>query len=105
MSHIYRCMRCRTRNTFSKPVAAFVRGRSCRHCANRTFYVDKERMGRVGCTCGGYYFPHRPGSGACVTSKTHAVHIAKRGGDKNEIAEAIMECAVENGVFTMRCPF
>jgi hypothetical protein len=65
VSHIYRCTSCRTRNTWPKPLAAYVRGRKCRHCGHGRFYVDKERLNRKPCNCMAYHHPHRPNSGAC----------------------------------------
>ncbi len=65
MSHIYRCSACRTRNTWAKALSQYKRGRTCRHCGHRRFYVDKERLNRKGCNCGAYWFPHRPNSGMC----------------------------------------
>lgn len=65
MSHIYRCNACRTRNTWPKALADYVRGRTCRNCGNGKFYPDRERMNRKGCGCIGYHFPHRRGSGCC----------------------------------------
>jgi DNA-directed RNA polymerase subunit RPC12/RpoP len=65
VSHIYRCSKCRTRNTFRRALASYVRGKRCRHCGHAGFYVDRERMNRIGCQCGGYHFPHRPGSPCC----------------------------------------
>lgn len=102
MSHIYRCSRCRTRNTFKKALADYARPKHCRHCNHAHFYVDKERLNRKPCVCGGYHFVHRPGGGACVLSKTREYHIAKRGGNAAEIAEARMNCVVEHGAFTTR---
>jgi hypothetical protein len=64
------------------------------------------RNQRLKCICGGYHFPHRRGGGACVDSKTRAIHMAIRGGDPDEIAEARLEYAMQHGVVvTAGCPF
>lgn len=40
----------------------------------------RDKRGRLVCTCGGYWFPHRKGGGACDYSKTRDMHIALRYG-------------------------
>lgn len=62
----YRCSRCRTRNSFIKPLGVYLRPRKCRSCGYTTFYVDKERIHRPVCYCTGTHYPHRPGSSACL---------------------------------------
>lgn len=78
--YVYRCCGCRTRNTFSRKVNAYIIKRKCRSCGNRTFYVDKERMSRTSCTCSGYHYPHRPGSPCCESNALHQAHRARRWG-------------------------
>jgi hypothetical protein len=53
-----------------------------------------RRNQRLKCECGGYHFPHRITGGACDHSPTQAIHLAKRGGDKAEIADAILDYAL-----------
>jgi hypothetical protein len=63
------------------------------------------RNQRLKCICGGYHFPHRRAGGACDHSKTRDIHLAKRGGDKNEVANAIASHAWNNSVPSLVCPF
>lgn len=49
------------------------------------------------CVCGGYHFPHRVSSGACDHSKTRNIHVAKRGGNPEEIADAILGHVLAHG--------
>jgi len=90
VSHIYRCSACRTRNTFRRALGDYVRGKRCRHCGHDRFYVDRERMNRRGCTCGGYHFPHRRGSGACIHSARSEYYLALRQGVPQSDAEALL---------------
>ena len=86
MSHIYCCSRCRHRNTFRKAVTAYVRKiPKCSHCGYLKFYVDKERINRKGCGCGGYWFVHRPGSGCCVQNPDGYRNAAIREGVAPEL--------------------
>lgn len=66
-----------------------------------------KRNRAMKCLCGGYHFPHRAGGGACETSKTRDIHIAKRGGNAAEIMRARMDCAIDNGISSTStaCPF
>ena len=80
MSHIYRCSRCRTRNTFRKALGSYVKPKACRHCGHTRFYVDKERINRKACHCGGYHYPHRPGSPCCEHNPDADYHHALRQG-------------------------
>jgi len=41
----------------------------------------KDKKGRPICHCGGYWFPHRKGGGACDHSKTQLFHLALRRGE------------------------
>lgn len=45
------------------------------------------------CQCGGYHFPHRKGSGACVHSPRAAYYVALRCGAT--VAEAQQELSAE----------
>lgn len=71
MSHIYRCSRCRTRNTWPRALGTYVRGRRCRHCGHDRFYPDRERVTRKPCNCSGYHHAHRPGSRRCDHNHLH----------------------------------
>lgn len=53
-----------------------------------------KRNQRLKCECGGYHFPHRKGGGACYSSKTRDIHVAIRGGNLSEIADARLEHAL-----------
>lgn len=39
-----------------------------------------KRNRRLKCVCGGYWFPHRKGSGACDHSSRRDFYLAKRAG-------------------------
>lgn len=88
MSHIYRCNRCRTRNTFRRALATYVRPKRCRHCAHDRFYVDKERVRRRPCHCSGYHFAHRPGSRCC---EHHPLHPFYRSGDEDVLFDLMLQ--------------
>lgn len=87
---VYRCNRCRTRNTFPRPVEDYVRPRTCRDCGHTRFYTDWERTLRVPCRCGGYHWgPHRKGSPLCEDNPNWQVNRARQQGlDEDEIALA-----------------
>jgi hypothetical protein len=54
---------------------------------DRGYGPRRDKRGRIVCNCGGYWFPHRKGGGACDHSKTCYEHIVKRQGtgvDKNQ---------------------
>jgi len=96
VSHIYRCSCCRTRNTFSRAVETFVRGKRCRHCGYKRFYVDKARINRPVCRCVGYHHSHRPGSKCCELHPYHLVHRATRAGaSAEEVGEAFLDAALQ----------
>lgn len=60
------------------------------------------------CWCGGYWFPHRKGGGACDHSKTRDIHLAIRYKDKDALADAIAGYAWDHpgkGVRSAPCPF
>lgn len=67
--------------------------------------ASTSRNACMKCWCSGYWFPHRHGGGACETSKTREIHLAKRSGDRGLIAEAHMNHALSNGVASSSCPF
>lgn len=87
MSHVYRCSRCRTRNTFARAVGSYIRPRHCRDCGYTRFYVDRERIMRPVCRCNAYHWPaHRPGSPMCEKNPRVDANRAKRQGlDEDEI--------------------
>ena len=79
--HVYRCNRCRTRNSFLKAVGAYVRKvPQCRHCRHTRFYIDKERISRPVCRCGGYHYVHRPRSPCCHLNPNYLANAMKRAG-------------------------
>lgn len=82
MAHIYRCSKCRTRNTFRHAVEWYTVKRKCRDCGHKHFYVDKERVYRVPCRCAGAYFwgAHRLGSLHCIHHPDHEHARAVRQG-------------------------
>lgn len=97
MRHVYRCSCCRTRNTFNKPLTEYVRPRRCWSCGHRSFYVDRERMTRLSCQCGGYHHPHRPGSRMCEQHPLVDAHRAKRAGaPQDEVQQMLADAAFDN---------
>lgn len=63
-------------------------------------YIPKflTRNQRLKCECGGYWFPHRRGGGACDYSKTRDIHLALRTGDLNVILDALADyCWEQSG--------
>jgi hypothetical protein len=56
----------------------------------------KEKSGhRKPCTCGGYHYPHRPGSPCCETNKHPTYHRALREGSSDEdIIDAFIDDAL-----------
>ena len=89
MSHVYRGNRCRTRNTFLRALATYVRPKRCRHCQHDRFYVDRERVARKACHCSGYHYAHRPGSRCCEHNPAHAYWRAHREGADSETLLAL----------------
>lgn len=83
MAHIYRCSRCRTRNTFKHSLQWYRRKRKCRDCGYDRFYLDLERIHRVPCRCAGAYFwgPHRKGSALCDQHPEGEANRAVRAGE------------------------
>lgn len=49
---------------------------------------SKWRNTKLRCDCGGYWFPHRRGGGACDFSPRAAYYLAKRNGASEEEARA-----------------
>ena len=89
MSYVYRCSRCRTRNSFPRSVLSYVRPRKCRDCGYQKFYVDRERVSRVSCRCEGAYhwIAHRPGSPMCEKNPEYRANRAIReGADEDDIS-------------------
>jgi DNA-directed RNA polymerase subunit RPC12/RpoP len=106
MAWIYRCSRCRTRNTFRRAVHDYIIKRKCRHCGHRRFYVDKERVRRKPCKCAGYHHPHRMFSKFCDHRPESIVHRAAREGTAGEaLWDVAMEAAWSGGRVTDVCPF
>lgn len=103
---VYRCNKCRVRNTFKRPVFSWlpvrgavmtrkevdrrlrdIGGKRCRSCGHTSFYADKERINRKACKCNGYHWSHRPGSQCCEHNPRVAVFRAYReGADEIDIA-------------------
>jgi hypothetical protein len=54
----------------------------------RTIVALKSWQRPTPCWCGGYWFPHRIGGGACEHSKTCDIHRAIRTGDEEIILDA-----------------
>lgn len=82
MAHIYRCSKCRTRNTFKHSVGWYTVPRKCRDCGYTKFYVDKERVYRSVCGCTGAYFwgKHRIGAAYCQQNPMWEYNRAVRDG-------------------------
>lgn len=72
--------------------------------SSRAYILARNR--RLKCDCGGYHFPHRRGGGLCYHSKTRGIHLAKRFGSADDVAEAVIDLALSKpGVPTTVCPF
>lgn len=102
MSHIYRCSRCRTRNTFRRAIGDYVRQRKCRDCGHGHFYIDRERVNRKPCHCSGYHYAHRPGSRCCESHPQVDAHRARRAG-VDEIDITFL--GLSRGAVGADCPF
>lgn len=62
----------------------------------------------VPCWCGGYWFPHRKGSGACEHNGVQGVRmlLERQGLDKEQVLEAMIDYALNNpGKPGDKCPF
>lgn len=83
---VYRCSRCRTRNSFNHSVAWYKRPRKCRDCGHAHFYPDRERMARKSCDCLGAYFwgKHRWGAAYCENNPDWEYNRAIRDGASAE---------------------
>ncbi len=100
-----RCNRGRTRNTFWKKLEWYVKPRKCKVCGHTRFYWDKERnKRRAGCGCGGYWFPHRPGSRFCYLNPKHIINelIYRQRVNADELLDAKLEM---DGEPVETCPF
>lgn len=66
-----------------------------------------ERNQRLKCGCMGYWFPHRRGGGACESSPTRDVHLARRYGGEDAVKDIIVEHALTNPgpAVPAECPF
>jgi hypothetical protein len=109
--HIYRCNRCRTRNAFHRRVSDYIIKRKCRDCGHQRFYVDKERVARKPCYCGGYHHAHRPGSRCCEHHPLHIAYRAQRAGaDHDEVQDLKLDATLDKATKTRPwrhalCPF
>lgn len=71
-----RCPVCRTRRTTLRAL----------------FKHQEEQRHRGPCTCGGYHFPHRPGSPCCEKNPYFQVHQTRRAeGDFEAMLDATIE--------------
>lgn len=71
----YRCLACRTRRS--------TYGLLLQHC---------EVHGHRVCTCGGYLYPHRPGSPCCDEHPMAPLHRALRAKEDSDLEEIEMDC-------------
>lgn len=94
MSYIYRCNKCKARNTFKRPVEKYVIKRKCKNCLHTGFYLDRARINRVPCRCHGGLLgrtgsiPHRKGSAGCIHNPFGEAYRLKRdaGMDDEDLA-------------------
>lgn len=106
MSYIYRCSCCRARNTFRRPVFAYVRPKRCKSCRYTRFYVDRERVTRKACHCTGYHYAHRPGSRCCEHHPAYEYWRAKReGADDETLLAATLRATGKVVKSSTWCPF
>lgn len=108
MTYKYRCSRCRTRNTFVRPLKDYIRTKKCRSCGYDRFYWDKEHNGRRElCTCDNYHYTHRKGSRMCEHNPWHELNDRLRQGESYE--DAIIEMSLAGrapvGDQTEQAPF
>lgn len=103
MSYVYRCSKCRTRNTFRNYLEWYIRVPACRNCGHTKFYVDRERQERRACRCDGGLIgrngpiPHRPGSPCCVLNPMHPYHRAAReGAPEDFLLDLLVDLAWES---------
>lgn len=59
------------------------------------------RHTRLKCSCGGYWFPHRKGGGACIYSPSADYHQAIRAGLSQADAMALLSADVLERVFPL----
>ena len=99
MAYVYRCSKCRTRNTFRHALEWYIRPKRCRCCGHKAFYVDKERVRRKPCYCEGYHYPHRPGTTFCVVNPQYQVNVrTMRYGEK--LGDVLLDMYLRE-----QCPF
>lgn len=55
--------------------------------------MRRDKYGRAVCECGGYWFPHRKGGGACDHSKSRDIHMAIRHGQAEQLLDALIAYA------------
>lgn len=69
--------------------------------------MHRDKRGRITCWCGGYWFIHRKGGGACEHSKTRDIHLAKRLKDPELMLDALIAYAFDNPgrPYHGSCPF
>jgi hypothetical protein len=60
------------------------------------------RNRRLKCECGGYWFPHRRGGGACDHSATRDIHLASRSRDQDAFINATWDASTKPA---KDCPF
>lgn len=110
MGYVYRCSRCRTRNTFNRPVTQYIRPRRCRDCGYAKFYVDRERVTRKPCRCHGGLLgrtgsiPHRPGSAGCIHNPFGEAYRMKRDAGMDDDDLAFLGIGGEKAI-PGHCPF
>lgn len=86
-----RCPVCRTRRTT--------------WVAMQEHYREWEGHERL-CSCGGYHYPHRPGSPCCTTNPLAHVNLALRAGEELDPIDLMVERAWHSpGVTGGECPF
>lgn len=69
---------------------------------------QRDKWGRLVCTCGGYWFPHRKGGGACEHSPTRDIHMALRAKSPELLLDALISFAWDHPHKLQRegpCPF
>lgn len=54
-----------------------------------------KASGHVLCVCGGYWYPHRPGSPCCERNKLGAFNVCKREGVVgDDLTDVFIECCL-----------
>lgn len=94
MTWKYRCMLCRGRNVFIRPLDDYLRKKKCRHCGHDRFYLDRRRQWRTDyCSCDGYHYTHRIGSTYCMHNPNYEVNI-RVGRYGEDLQEVLLEIAL-----------